>query len=563
MNSFTDTNTSLRMALCARVSDEDKQGDNYSAPDQLDKMRVWCLAQGWTVAPEHELTEKDSAFIEGLDRPELNKILNLAREKKIDALMFYRSDRFTRDAADGVVLRRMIKKYGARLFFYSPSPREITSDMELINILEDYVSQRDAEKRREDSMRGYKAKVNDGAFSQGVAPYGYQVVGRKRETHLEIIEILAKILKQIFDWHTQDNLGPTEIARRLTEAGSPTPGDILKRKRKRSIGVWHQSTVLKLLKDETYAGVWYAFRLQKVSKRKCIERPRSEWVPISVPAIIPRWQWEISQQRIAKHGDHSRNVRYEYLMRRRLDCICGYSVQGRPRTKAGCKTTFYYRCTSCCQDTALGPCGAPNFRVDDVDAEVWEQAKELLINPGDVLRAYQKVQQRQNTQQTSIHEQISIIDEQIINYYMEIDNLRDMRKGVTSETTKRKLDSDADRMGGLIDNLTARRATLAQQLQETMITDEHIISVVEKLKDARSLIAEAEGNPQAQRKLIDFLNLRAVLRTDEAGDRWVDIKFLLETYSRRVGNQESARPLTTVTPAPARSPTIRRAASRP
>src|SRR4029079_15050163 len=114
MNSFADTNTSLRIALCARVSDEDKQGDNYSAPDQLDKMRVWCLAQGWTVAPEHELTEKDSAFIEGLDRPELNKILSLAREKKIDGLMFYRSDRFTRDAADGVVLRRMIKKYGAR-----------------------------------------------------------------------------------------------------------------------------------------------------------------------------------------------------------------------------------------------------------------------------------------------------------------------------------------------------------------------------------------------------------------------------------------------------------------
>src|SRR3954464_5973395 len=135
MNGFADTNTSLRIALCARVSDEDKQGDNYSAPDQLDRMRVWCLAHGWTIAPEHEFTDKDSAFIDGLDRPELNKMLDLAREKAVDGLMFYRSDRFTRVAADGVVLRRTIKNYGARLFFYSPSPREITSDMELINIL--------------------------------------------------------------------------------------------------------------------------------------------------------------------------------------------------------------------------------------------------------------------------------------------------------------------------------------------------------------------------------------------------------------------------------------------
>jgi site-specific DNA recombinase len=562
MNSFADTNTSLRIALCARVSDEDKQGDNYSAPDQLDKMRVWCLAQGWIVAPEHELTEKDSAFIEGLDRPELKKLLELAQQKKIDALMFYRSDRFTRDAADGVVLRRQIKKYGARLFFYSPTPREITSDMELINILEDYVSQRDAEKRREDSMRGYASKVKDGVFSQGVAPYGYKIIGQKREAHLEIVPRLAKIRKQISDWHTQECLGPTEIARRLTEARAPTPGDVLKRKRTRKSCVWHQSTVLKLLKDETYCGTWYAFRLQKIGKQKCIERPRSEWVPIQVPAIISRAQWELSQQRIGNRGDHPRNVRYEYLMRRRLDCICGYSVQGRPRTKAGAKTTLYYRCTSCCQDTARGSCGAPNFRVDDVDAEVWAQTKELLTNPGDVLRAYKEAQERQTTQQVSIREQISIIDEQIAGHYITIDNLLDSRKGIKSETLKRKIDADADRIADLIDNLTKRRATLEQQVQETTITDDHITSVVEKLKEARALIAEAEGNPQAQRKLIEFLNLRAVLRT-EAGDRWVDIKFLLESYSRRVGKQESARPLTTVTPAPARSPTIRRAASRP
>src|SRR5436309_3469734 len=89
MNDFTDNSTSLRMALCARVSEEDKQGDNYSAPDRLDRMRASCLAQGWTVAPEHEFIEKDSAFIDGLDRPELNKMLNLAREKQIDGLMFY------------------------------------------------------------------------------------------------------------------------------------------------------------------------------------------------------------------------------------------------------------------------------------------------------------------------------------------------------------------------------------------------------------------------------------------------------------------------------------------
>src|SRR5258705_971233 len=127
----------MRAALCARVSDKNKQADNYSTETQLDLMRDWSLAQGWTVA--YEFTETDSAFIDGLERPEINKMLDLARDKQIDALVFFRSDRFTRDVADGVILRRSIKRAGARLFFFSPYPREVTSDLELINILEDYV----------------------------------------------------------------------------------------------------------------------------------------------------------------------------------------------------------------------------------------------------------------------------------------------------------------------------------------------------------------------------------------------------------------------------------------
>src|SRR4051812_12125613 len=168
--------TTMRVALCARVSDESKQGDNYSTETQLDPMRAWCVSQGWTVAPAHEFTEKDSAFIDGLERPELKKMLELVRTRQVDALVFYRSDRFTRDMGDGIILRRQIKRAGARLFFYSPYPREVTSDMELINILEDYTSQRDAEKRREDSMRGYRGKALDGVFTQGIAPYAYEII---------------------------------------------------------------------------------------------------------------------------------------------------------------------------------------------------------------------------------------------------------------------------------------------------------------------------------------------------------------------------------------------------
>jgi len=276
-----------------------------------------------------------------------------------------------------------------------------------------------------------------------------------------------------------------------------------------------------------------------------VKRPREEWKPVQVPVIICRDMWERAQQKLASKGDHRRNVKDEYLMRRRLACTCGYAMQGRARKsrRADGDDTLYYRCSSQIGKLVKGKCNAPHFRVDDVDAEVWAQTKELLTNPTEVLRAYRTAQQQQQKQQSSLQEQIDIIDEQIAGYNAEIDNLLDARKGVTSDTLKKRYDAQADDLAVLIDRLTARRATLVQQVHDTTITDEHIAGVAEQLKDAHALVAEAEGNPQAQRKLIEFLNLRAVLRVDDAGEKWVDIKFILSVYPRRIAKKDSGSAL--------------------
>src|SRR5262249_6645479 len=156
-------------------------------------------------------------FINGLERSELNKALDLARQGNIQALMFFSPDRFTRDIADGVILRRELRKYGVRLFCYWPDFHEITSDMEIMHILTDYASQKDAERRREASMRGLDEKIRNGLFPQGHAPYGYRVVGRKRDSHLEIYKEEEYWIIQIYRWYYYDNIGCTEIARRLNQ----------------------------------------------------------------------------------------------------------------------------------------------------------------------------------------------------------------------------------------------------------------------------------------------------------------------------------------------------------
>jgi DNA invertase Pin-like site-specific DNA recombinase len=136
----------LRLALYTRISDKDRQGDNFSLETQLDALRQYAGSAGHTVAAE--FADKGSAWEDGLSRSELNKVLVMARQHQIDTVMFHDKDRFTRDIGDGVILRRELYRLGIKLICYAPYPREVTSENELVNILEDWQSQQYIEKLR-------------------------------------------------------------------------------------------------------------------------------------------------------------------------------------------------------------------------------------------------------------------------------------------------------------------------------------------------------------------------------------------------------------------------------
>jgi DNA invertase Pin-like site-specific DNA recombinase len=126
--------------------------------------------KGWTIV--QEFVETDSAFMDGLERPQLKEMLEFARAKQVDRLMFFKADRFTRDTGDGVILRRIIQRLGVQLYFLMPYPQEVRSDgqLELLSIVQDCDSQQYVENLREASMRGLRGKIESGAYHQGHCP---------------------------------------------------------------------------------------------------------------------------------------------------------------------------------------------------------------------------------------------------------------------------------------------------------------------------------------------------------------------------------------------------------
>jgi len=89
-----NTSTGERVALYARIS-QDPSGKAVGVADQLENARTFAKARGYQVVAEH--SDNDISAFRGASRPGYQKVLTLARERKIDRVIVYHLTRMTRN----------------------------------------------------------------------------------------------------------------------------------------------------------------------------------------------------------------------------------------------------------------------------------------------------------------------------------------------------------------------------------------------------------------------------------------------------------------------------------
>lgn len=91
-----------KMMVCgyARVS-TDNQLENYSIPEQVERIKAYCAAKGWTLLKVYT----DGGYSGGnTDRPALQQMLNAIRAGKVDAIVVNKLDRLSRSQKDTLTL---------------------------------------------------------------------------------------------------------------------------------------------------------------------------------------------------------------------------------------------------------------------------------------------------------------------------------------------------------------------------------------------------------------------------------------------------------------------------
>ncbi len=378
----------MKAAIYCRVSTDSQETEGTSLQTQLESCLTYCQGKDYDVS--YRFSEAYSGL--SLERPELDKLRELVRTESIDVMVVYCLDRQSRNATHGVILRDELDKHHIIL-------ESVTEDIdktplgEAITYLRGTFSQIEAEKIRERTMRGKRAKAKMGRIvcGYGVGLYGYDYIKVAQDNggRRTINETEASWVLQMYQWLVNDGLSTTAITYRLRALDAPT----------KTGKVWIRRTVQAVLKNPAYTGQTYAFTMNKCGKR--FDRPQSDWIKIDgvTPAIISQEIFDAAQKQLQVNRTKTvPQTKHEYLLRGHLRCRqCGRAYVG------GHSRDRYYRCTGKIKSNIpTAQCGNKTWSASKLEGMVWAELERYLGDRDLITSELEK--QRQDAGQLNIYE---------------------------------------------------------------------------------------------------------------------------------------------------------------
>src|SRR5882672_4340665 len=360
-----------RAAFYARVSTA-RQEQEQTIDSQIAALEAAALAVGLLIPPERRYVD-DGFSGSRLDRPGLDALRDAAADGLLDVAFIHCPDRLARNFVHQQVVLEELEKRGVEVRFAEHPIGERAEDRLLVQ-MQGVIAEYERAKIVERTRRGKVHKVRTRqTLPFSTPPYGYAIERTTEAPHGVVVidEVQAETVRAIYRWVRDEDLSVRPIAKRLNAVGVPAA-------RKR---FWVQSSVLHILNNPAYTGRAYFGKTEpaepkkpmrpggyrKALKSSRVHRQRSQWIEVSIPAIIDAKLQEEAQACLRRHVlFSSRNVQRDYLLRGLVTCgSCGLRMEATYKRFTGRETK----------------CGAKRVRANELEDVVWQAIVSWLQSP--------------------------------------------------------------------------------------------------------------------------------------------------------------------------------------
>ncbi|MCD8181057.1 MAG: recombinase family protein [Firmicutes bacterium] len=431
----------MKVAIYCRLSEEDRDkqnetDDSGSIQNQKAMLLQYSMEQGWEL---YNIYSDDDYAGADRRRPEFNRLLKDAEEKKFDIVLCKTQSRFTREL-------ELVEKYIHGLFpiwgirFVSIVDNADTANKgnKKSRQINGLVNEWYLEDMSENIKSVLTSRRQNGYHIGAFALYGYKK-DPDQKGHLIIDDEAADVVREVFTLFSQ-GYGKTAIARMLNDRGIPNPTEYkrlhglrYKQPMRKNSTLWKYFAISDMLVNEIYIGNMVQGKYGSISykTKQNKPRPKSEWYIVegTHEPIIDRELWYRVQTMIAERAKPCYTGEVGLFAKKVRCANCGYTMRS---SKSGERR--YLQCSNrhIAKDACIGSfISVPKLERIVID-ELNRLAKEFLDK--DELERGIEFCDNLEVQRKRLKSDIAVYEKKIDEYSKGIRELyMDKVKGIISE----------------------------------------------------------------------------------------------------------------------------------
>lgn len=499
----------MKVAIYCRLSEEDRNkqfetDDSNSIQNQKAMLLQYTMEQGWEL---YNIYSDDDYTGADRRRPEFNRLLRDAEQRKFDIILCKTQSRFTREL-------ELVEKYihglfpiwGIRFISIVDNADTANKGNKKSRQINGLVNEWYLEDMSENIRSVLTSRRENGFHIGSFALYGYKK-DPDQKGHLIVDEEAAAVVREVFTLYSQ-GYGKTAIARILNDRGIPNPTEYkhlhgLKYQQPKSklSTLWKYASISSMLTNEIYIGNMVQGKYGSVSyKTKQLKaRPKDMWYRVegTHEPIIDRELWDRVQVLIAQKAKPF-CVGTIGLFARKARCAnCGYIMTSSKKHEKR-----YLQCSS--RHLAKDACIGSFISVDKLEQLVIAELNRLSAEYLDKDELEQNIEFCDNLQgqKTRVLSDIATYEKKIAEYSKGIRELyMDKVKGLISESDYVDLSTDFITERDRLERVIADGEKQLSEIEEKIAVGDNRRELIEHYTNLEHLTREIVDT------LIDYISV--------------------------------------------------------